>query len=213
MEQTTRKLIVIMPSYLGLYDGSAKNRQPKFVRAVKSFTKLKYPNKHLIIVSDGCDRTKELYARFYQENKEITLVEILKQERFCGLVRQYGIEYANENFEATDIICYLDTDDELHPEHLINIEKSISDNEFVYFNDFLITSNEKADMRCVEIKYGLIGTSNIAHLNLPKFTWQGCNDYGHDYLFIQNSLKKTDKKAKIYGGGYKCRHIPNRVDN
>jgi len=55
------KVTVIMASYLQDYSGSAKNREKKFIRAVKSFKNQTYENKELIIVSDGCIKTIELF--------------------------------------------------------------------------------------------------------------------------------------------------------
>ena len=44
------KVSVVMASFLGEYSGAAKNRDKKFLRAVKSFKNQTYDNKELIIV-------------------------------------------------------------------------------------------------------------------------------------------------------------------
>ena len=47
------KISVIMPVYLGDYEGCASNREVKFVRAINSFLKNNF-DAELIIVSDDC---------------------------------------------------------------------------------------------------------------------------------------------------------------
>ena len=69
------KVSVIMASFLLPYPGSATNRDKKFVRAVNSFKKQTYQNKELIIVSDGCSLTVELYNKFFKNDSNIKLIE------------------------------------------------------------------------------------------------------------------------------------------
>ena len=70
------KVSVIMASYLLPYPGSASNRDKKFVRAVNSFKKQIYQNKELIIVSDGCPLTVDLYNKFFANDENIKIIQI-----------------------------------------------------------------------------------------------------------------------------------------
>ena len=49
-------LSVIMPSFLGEYDGCATDREKKFVRAVQSFLDNTLIENELIIIGDNCIR-------------------------------------------------------------------------------------------------------------------------------------------------------------
>ena len=51
---------IIMPSYLGAYRKSAKDREVKLRRAVKSVIHQEYDDWELIIVADVCERTVEI---------------------------------------------------------------------------------------------------------------------------------------------------------
>jgi len=61
---------VIMPSYLGKYEGSRINADQKFIRAVESFQQQTLQNKELIIVSDGCEITNRIYRELFQYDTE-----------------------------------------------------------------------------------------------------------------------------------------------
>ena len=52
------KLSVIMPSFLGEYDGCASDRENKFIRSVHSFLENSIDEKELIVVGDNCEITK-----------------------------------------------------------------------------------------------------------------------------------------------------------
>ena len=54
------KVSVIMPVYLGEYEGCATNREDKFIRAVNSFLQNNLSDSELIIVSDDCLITKNI---------------------------------------------------------------------------------------------------------------------------------------------------------
>lgn len=123
------KISVIMQSYLGDYPGSRSRPKEKFIRAVSSFLSQLHEDKELIIVSDGCNITKELYDSFYKNNPLIRFIYLDKKEdqqtnnikkenkntiyNFRGFPRGVGCYVA-----TGEIICYFDTDDIILPHHL-----------------------------------------------------------------------------------------------
>ena len=206
-----KKISVIMPSYLTKYEGSAKNRIEKFNRAVKSFLNSVYYNKELIIVSDGCEKTIEAYEKLYSKKQEIILKKIDKQPLFSGNVRHEGIKAA-----TGDYICYLDTDDYFALSHLAVIMNEFNNNEeldWLYYNDwYCIATNRSIVSETNPYHYGEIGTSSIAHRKNIDATWENCDGYGHDFVFIQKLLKASKKYKKIYGCGYYVAHTRNKYD-
>lgn len=92
-----------MPSFLGHYQNAATDRERKFERAIESFLKQDYPNKQLVIVSDGCEITNSIVKSKFNHDS-IKLVSLDKQPLFSGLVRQLGIDNCNG-----DIVTYLDS--------------------------------------------------------------------------------------------------------
>lgn len=208
-----RDIFVIMPSNLENYPHGAKDRKNKFIRAVMSFLFNDYEEKRLIIVADGCQKTKEIYEARFADNKNITFIYGDKQEAFSGNVRQAGILYATTMGKPCDITCYLDSDDTIGEKHLSNIVKYFGDSQFVYFNDHLYYAENKVELRQVELSFGMCGTSSIAHLNKPEYGWSGCDKYGHDWLFIQNLMALTDNYKKIRGCSYYVMHICGILDN
>ncbi len=212
------KISVVMASFLGEYDFSAKDRITKFHRAVNSFLKQTYLFKELIIVADGCDIT-ESEIRHYDNNPLIKFVKIVKQPHFSGNVRNVGCLMA-----TGDVICYLDTDDLLGASHLNGVANGFiyyRDIDWVYFDDYVIyrfnpITNDILSQakRTVELNYGTIGTSSIAHKNLPEINWEGFDGYGHDFNFIKTKLIDSGKKyQKIDNAEYFVCHIPNSVDS
>lgn len=98
------KLSIIMASFLGEYQNSAKDRIKKFHRAVNSFINQTYSNKELIIISDGCEVTQNEYNKHYINNPNIRLLVSEKQPIFSGKIRDIGCRSA-----SGDIISYLDS--------------------------------------------------------------------------------------------------------
>ena len=68
------KISVVMISYLGEYPGARSNPIDKFKRAVDSYIGQTYNDKELIIISDGCDTTKEIYQSYYSNHKDIKFI-------------------------------------------------------------------------------------------------------------------------------------------
>ena len=206
------KLSVIMPSFLGEYDGCASDRENKFIRAVHSFLENSFYDKELIIVGDCCDITKELLMLHFKNELSIGIIKFFnfkkKQKLFSGSLRSKGIELANGEY-----ISYLDTDDILGKGHLLSIYNQVKsqDLDWAYFNDF-INSDAGLITKKVELQKDSIGTSSIIHKKAKNINWDNCDGYGHDYQFIQRLIKWSDKKDKIYGATYIICHIPNQID-
>lgn len=175
------KVSVIMASYLLPYPGSATNRDKKFIRAVNSFKKQKYDNKELIIVSDGCPLTVELYNRFFSTEQNIRLIQIPKQELYSGEMRNVAFSIV-----TGDIITYLDSDDVLGSNHLKIIVDGfdLENYDFVFYNDYMVLDNtfKKLHLRIVEPRWASIGTSSISHKRLSNVKWS--KGYGHDFIFV-----------------------------
>jgi len=126
---------VIMPVYLGDYPTRGANPEYKFKRAVDTYLLQEFKDSELIIISDGCEKAKGIWAEHFADNNKIKFEMISKQELFSGKVRQQGMEIAEG-----ELICYLDADDIFGVKHL----QIISDNfdttavDWVYYNDYIV---------------------------------------------------------------------------
>ena len=202
---------VIMASYLEDYKGAAKNRDTKFIRAVNSFLAQTYDNKSLVIVSDGCIKTNNLYDKYFKHFHNINLVQLPKQSHLSGNVRQAGLNYIRDK---ECLVCYLDIDDSLKLNHLENIVSQFEDSvNWVYYNDFMHYSEKQIVERNVWIEAGKIGTSSICHRNKMKYNWFNCDEYGHDWIFVTKLKSLTKRYKKINNCGYLVHHVPHQFDN
>lgn len=203
---------VIMPSFLGEYEGCASDRENKFIRAVSSFLENSLFNKELIVIGDCCAKTEFVLNDYFHHELSTNKIKFFnftkKQKLFSGALRSKGIELASGEY-----ICYLDTDDIIGKGHLYSIYNQVKtqDLDWAYFNDF-INSDLGLVTKKVELKKDTIGTSSIIHKKSNKLNWNKCDGYGHDYLFIEKLIKWSEKKDKIYGGTYIICHIPNQID-
>jgi len=206
------ELSVVMPSFLGEYDGCASDRENKFVRAVHSFLENSLEEKELIIIGDNCLTTERLLFVHFSEQIESGKIKFhqfrKKQKLFSGALRSKGIELASGEY-----ISYLDTDDILGQNHLSVILNQVKSYnlDWAYFNDYLNTDAGLITKK-VELKKDSIGTSSIIHRKNKRIDWDKCDGYGHDFKFIERLIKWSDKKDKIYGGTYIICHIPNQID-
>jgi|WetSurMetagenome_2_1015567.scaffolds.fasta_scaffold627556_1 glycosyltransferase involved in cell wall biosynthesis len=211
------KIAIVMPSYLGEYEGAASNRVEKFKRAVETVLRQTYSNAILIIVSDGCEITNNLVkgSKLFRENRNVFFIPLQKQPLFSGSVRAAGVRLAIR--ERADIVCYLDADDCLLPDHLQFIDASFKPGlDWIYFNDLLYPDAEKGDLivRESSLKFGSIGTSNIAHKAWQHFNWTGLDGWGHDWAFILRLMAKSQNYMKTTEQGlYVVHHIKGSFDN
>lgn len=116
----------IMQAYLGEYPGSRENSDKKFIRAVKSFLAVHKldPRTQLIIVSDGCEITHEIYHDKFAKYDCIEYAYVSKAKKkmyeqrddgatfYRSLPRQVGRTIANKSF----LHAFMDSDDLLLPD-------------------------------------------------------------------------------------------------
>lgn len=108
-----------MQSYLGEYPCSRTDSSFKFIRAVQSFINQTYKNSELIIASDGCEKTHELYYKHFKNEPRIKYVYVDKDtpnmyegeiKYYRGLPRQVA-----RSLVTGEITTYMDSDDFLLP--------------------------------------------------------------------------------------------------
>lgn len=196
---------IIMPSYLGQYRGCASNRVQKFIRAVESCLAQTFSGWELIIVSDGCTQTTELYKALYSQHSNIRCIQIPKQSTWSGVMRNYGIMAATGRY-----ITYLDTDDELGPEHLQIIHAGITPYDWVWYDDYIYNHKRQLRLNNCTLRYGRCGTSNVTHKRQLNVWWAD-NTYRHDWVFIQG-LMQLPNHTKITTPKYYICHQPGVVD-
>lgn len=196
---------IIMPSYLGYYKGAAENRGEKFKRALNSVLESTFKDYEIIIISDGCDETVDLYYKYYSGFKNIKCYKIPKQKTFSGNVRQIGLERATGKY-----IIYLDSDDMYRNYHLEFVNKNMNGQDWAYFDDIFYNGEDQQQVKKVHLTYGIAGTSSICHKRLLDVSWSGCNGYGHDFRFIEKLMKYKGKH--IGTGGYLICHTPSNFD-
>jgi glycosyltransferase involved in cell wall biosynthesis len=209
------KIDVILPCFLGEYNGSATERETKLNRAIQSFLRQDYSEKRLIVVSDGCQKTMDFMNTHYSHVENIKYFLIPKQPLFSGQVREHGLRQSD-----ADLIAYLDSDDMLknnnHISLIVNGFKNNPDCDWLYFDDYVKyfhLEHLPLQERNVDLQHGMIGTSNIAHRNHKQITWNGKDGYGHDYHFISSLMSLYPNKIKIGGCSYVVCHIPKSCDS
>lgn len=201
------KVSIIIPSSLQKRKFMAADPEKKLIRAVESALSQDYLDIEIIVVADGCERTKQIIHESFidQYYGWINVIQIDKQPPFSGNVRNAGIEAA-----TGDIICYLDADDYLGADHVSTIIKNFV-GDWVWFNDITLQKLNQVtnfvERECT-LKQGFCGTSNIAHKRSLKARWHPVNKYGYDdWNFIQE-LKKESEGVKIETPSYIVCHIP-----
>ena len=199
-------LSIVVASYLFDYPNGAKNREWKFLRAIESALNQTFKDFEIIIVSDGCIRTKLLFDKHYSSHGFIKLIEIEKQTAYSSKVRNAGIENATGEY-----ITYLDTDDMIGKHHLETIAENVSSYDWIWYDDYLMDNSFKHHYNKCFLKYGKCGTSNITHKRDIAVKWTRSGYSFDDWSFIQ-SLMKIPNHAKVTTPEYFICHQPRRVD-
>lgn len=186
------KLSFIMQVYLGEYPGSRANAVDKFHRAVNSFLSQEVKNAELIIVSDGCKLTKELFHKHYEEYPEIKFAYIEKsqdslmyvkedsEKYYRGLPREVGRAVA-----TGDWIGYMDADDFLIKDATKKLEdyfaliplaaqKLNKEIKFLFNNRIIEHENYSAVIKIQQQKHGLV--RGVATMESDFFEIDGLPD-------------------------------------
>lgn len=117
-----------MQVYLGEYPGSRSDSDKKFLRAVQSFIDQDDKDSELIIVSDGCTITHDLYYKHFKSNDRIKYVYVDKDtpnmyegelKYYRGLPRQVG-----RSLVTGEVTTYIDSDDFLLPNSTAILKKN-----------------------------------------------------------------------------------------
>lgn len=200
------KFSIVVASYLGKYPHCASNREWKFTRAIESAINQTLQDFEIVIVADGCIRTKHIYEKQYAQHSFIRLVEIEKQVMYSSSVRNTGIEHS-----TGDYITYLDTDDMIGKNHLVKIASSLADFDWVWYDDYLMDNLFKHHYNKCDLKYGKCGTSNITHKRDISVRWMRSGYSNDDWSFIR-SLMTLPNFSKVNTPEYFICHVPRKVD-
>jgi len=207
------KVSVITPCYLGQYPRAAKDRPQKLLRAIQSVLSQTFADWELIIIADGCEDTRMIVTDYLRSNThlagKIRGIHINRNRAWSGYPRNTGIDKA-----TGEIICYLDADDMLAPDHLQYIHDCMTDNphySWIWFDDQRPSGNGWITNKCNIKHYGHCGTSNIAHLRNIPVRWPQVATYSHDdYGFIRQL--RSLPGGYVGSGGYKVCHVPTEFD-
>ena len=127
------KISIVMQVNLGNYNGSRFDPIGKFHRAITSFKNQIYKNCELIIVSDGCLKTQQLYNRMYRSDDNIKFIFYDRKDSdlrmystkpgdpkeykyYRGFARRLGVSAASGS-----VITYMDSDDVIAPEFTMTL--------------------------------------------------------------------------------------------
>lgn len=206
------KITVVMASYLGSYQGAASQRDLKIHRAIESVFNQTFQEFELLLMSDGCEKTRAIYLDILASGKydsRLKYHEVPRLGTWGGNPRNGGIDNATGK-----IIIYLDIDDYYLSGHLQHVWDNFGNNEMVYFDDLLYNfETESFDIvRKTRLACSQCGTSSIAHLATLKSRWPVVGNYAHDWKFIMSLTKECKSMQYIGTAGYCVCHIPQRYD-
>ncbi|NBT35918.1 MAG: glycosyltransferase family 2 protein [Betaproteobacteria bacterium] len=210
---------VVVPSYLGPYEGAAKNRPEKLHRACYSVLgSTGTATIELVLVSDGCDETdaywRKLAKHYGSDKSECRVndrvsarhVRIEKAPFYDGAPRNAGVDAATGR-----IIGYCDYDDYVLEDHFDFVVQNFGENDWAYFDELVWPSIQNPS----KLHLGGISTACMAHL-------KGCLDpngpvrwgggYASDWDVISKLRQHYPKHAHIGQGGHVRCHVPGKLD-
>jgi len=205
----TPRFSIILPCTCEMYPGAAKDRENKLIRAINSVLAQTFEDWELIIISDGCGKTIEIYKENYSKYfPKIKCFDIPKQGIFSGFVRQTGIDNAKGKY-----IIYLDSDDKYGTGHLNIINSNINGQDWVYY-DVKALRNGAMIPYGANLNIGNVITACFCHKRKLDITWTGCNGYSHEFKVLEQLKEKCKnyKKLAVSTGYYIC-HIDKEFDN
>lgn len=196
------KFSVIMPSRLIPYLGCAQLLDQKIVRAIESVLNQTFVDFELIVISDECEKTKQIVKQFTDER--IVLLECKHKALFDNLPRNTGIEAAKGEY-----IIYCDIDDFWGADHLSIVNHGLKNFDWVWYNDY-IRKSDWIERACNIKTLGGCGTSNVCHKRSLGLKWERPG-YSHDFYFNQKLLNFKNG-SKIETPEYFVMHIPREYD-
>lgn len=195
------KFSIITPSRLANYNGAARFREQKIIRAVSSVLNQTFLDFELIVIADGCERTKQIISTYISDER-VKLLECKHKALFDNTPRNTGIEAAQGEY-----IIYIDIDDYWGEEHLAIINHNLKDRDWVWFNDYVF-NGQWVERACNIKQMGACGTSNVCHARKHGLKWERPG-YAHDFYFNQKLLKFRNG-TKIETPEYFVLHIPGK---
>lgn len=141
---------VILPTF---------NRLKLTERAIESVQRQTWSDWELIIVDDGStDLTSRTIAQYSETDDRIKYFKLTKN-RGVSFARNHGIKYASR-----DYICFLDSDDEWHPNKLMLQKKCLDDDQSI---DFIFTGINQKKISSKSIVYN----GEVSYKSLLKFNF------------------------------------------
>jgi len=197
-----------MPSRLIDYPNSARHKQEKLIRAVKSVISQTFDDWELHVIADGCQQTIDTLQTNIKDTR-IHLWKIEHKKLWSGEPRNEGIRQSKGEW-----IIYLDIDDVYGEDHLKMIDSNLGNRDWVWFNDYRyrLRLDYWYENHCDIQRMGKHGTSNICHKRSLGLLWDVNGKYSHDFVFTRQLLMIREG-AKISTPEYFVCHVPGSVNS
>lgn len=174
----------------------------KLVRAIKSFLNQTHKDKELIIISNGCIKTKLIYEKYFQQYKEIFLFyNITELPLYASVINNKAIEMSSIN---TDYILYLNQNDVLGSKHLESIDNEIKKNpnfDIYYYDIYNPLSDTFKNLKktYIELRINSITSSSFIHKK-TNILWN--DGIGNDWKLIMKMIYNGLTHSKIENTQY-----------